>query len=52
MSGPPESIQDWSRGMDPRWGNLDVDAAASARRHWHLVRCQNGKSETSNLQSN
>ncbi|XP_024396181.1 protein ENHANCED DISEASE RESISTANCE 2 isoform X3 [Physcomitrium patens] len=37
-----ESIEDWSRGIDPRWSNLNADAAASARRHWHLVRCQNG----------
>lgn len=49
MSGPPESVEDWSNGMDPRWGNLDADAAASARRRWHLARCQNGKSKISNF---
>ena len=43
-AGPPEALEDWSNGFEPRWGNLDAAVAASARRHWHLVRCQNGKS--------
>jgi len=41
-NGPPEALEDWSNGFEPRWGNLDAAVAASARRHWHLVRCQNG----------
>nr|PNR48594.1 hypothetical protein PHYPA_013071 [Physcomitrium patens] len=39
-NGPPESIKVWSERMDPKWDNLNANAAASARRHWHLVRCQ------------
>lgn len=43
-AGPPEAVEDWSNGFEPRSRNMDAAGAASARRHWHLVRCQNGKS--------
>ncbi len=44
MQGPSGSLDDWGERVEPpRWGPLDAEAAAASRRHWHLVRCQNGK---------
>ncbi|CAK9190399.1 unnamed protein product [Sphagnum jensenii] len=39
---PNGSLDDWDGGVEPRWGPLEAEAAAASRRHWHLVRCQNG----------
>ncbi|KAH8972155.1 hypothetical protein BDL97_02G180500 [Sphagnum fallax] len=40
---PNGSLDDWGERVEPpRWGPLDAEAAAASRRHWHLVRCQNG----------
>ncbi|KAF3335906.1 protein ENHANCED DISEASE RESISTANCE 2-like protein [Carex littledalei] len=35
-NGPPESVYDWTRD------NVAISDQASSRKHWRLVRCQNG----------
>jgi hypothetical protein len=37
LAGPPESVYDWTRD------NVSNSDQVSSRKHWRLVRCQNGK---------
>ncbi|XP_068649753.1 protein ENHANCED DISEASE RESISTANCE 2-like isoform X1 [Aristolochia californica] len=41
-AGPPESILDWTRELDSGLSNHNNSDQVFSRKHWRLVRCQNG----------
>jgi hypothetical protein len=41
-NGPPESLYDWTRENDLGISNQGSPDHVFSRRHWRLVRCQNG----------
>ncbi|KAL6905412.1 hypothetical protein ACP4OV_003013 [Aristida adscensionis] len=41
-NGPPESLYDWTRENDLGISNQGSPDQVFSRRHWRLVRCQNG----------
>lgn len=41
-NGPPESVLDWTREHDPGLSNQNNSDQVFSRKHWRLVRCQNG----------
>ncbi|XP_068649754.1 protein ENHANCED DISEASE RESISTANCE 2-like isoform X2 [Aristolochia californica] len=41
-NGPPESILDWTRELDSGLSNHNNSDQVFSRKHWRLVRCQNG----------
>ncbi|XP_068669847.1 protein ENHANCED DISEASE RESISTANCE 2-like isoform X2 [Aristolochia californica] len=41
-NGPPESILDWTRELDLGLSNHNNSDQVFSRKHWRLVRCQNG----------
>ncbi|XP_020573857.1 protein ENHANCED DISEASE RESISTANCE 2-like [Phalaenopsis equestris] len=41
-NGPPESILDWTRECDSVLSNQSTSDQVFSRKHWRLVRCQNG----------
>ncbi|XP_077234808.1 protein ENHANCED DISEASE RESISTANCE 2-like isoform X1 [Tasmannia lanceolata] len=40
--GPPDSILDWTRELDSGLSNQNNSDQVFSRKHWRLVRCQNG----------
>ncbi|KAK1274249.1 hypothetical protein QJS04_geneDACA012234 [Acorus gramineus] len=40
--GPPESVLDWTREVDSGLSNQNNTDQVFSRKHWRLVRCQNG----------
>ena len=43
MTGPPESILDWTREIDSDLSNQNMNNQAFSRKLWRLLQCQNGK---------
>ncbi|XP_073112983.1 protein ENHANCED DISEASE RESISTANCE 2 isoform X2 [Elaeis guineensis] len=41
-NGLPESVLDWTRELDSRLSNQNNSDQIFSRKHWRLVRCQNG----------
>ncbi|XP_072962181.1 protein ENHANCED DISEASE RESISTANCE 2-like isoform X2 [Typha angustifolia] len=41
-NGPPESVYDWTRETDSGLSNQSSSDQVFSRKHWRLVRCQNG----------
>ncbi|KAI0496261.1 hypothetical protein KFK09_022575 [Dendrobium nobile] len=41
-NGPPESMLDWTRQGDSVLSNQSTSDEVFSRKHWRLVRCQNG----------
>uniref|UniRef100_A0A6V7QYT2 Protein ENHANCED DISEASE RESISTANCE 2-like n=1 Tax=Ananas comosus var. bracteatus TaxID=296719 RepID=A0A6V7QYT2_ANACO len=41
-NGPPESLYDWTRETDSALSNQASADQVFSRKHWRLVRCQNG----------
>ncbi|CAL9045263.1 protein ENHANCED DISEASE RESISTANCE 2-like isoform X2 [Musa acuminata AAA Group] len=41
-NGPPDSILDWTRDVDSGLSNDNNSDQVFSRKHWRLVRCQNG----------
>jgi len=41
-AGPPESVLDWTREHDTEITNQNASDQVFSRKHWRLVRCQNG----------
>ncbi|XP_039122572.1 protein ENHANCED DISEASE RESISTANCE 2-like isoform X2 [Dioscorea cayenensis subsp. rotundata] len=41
-NGPPESLLDWTREVDSGLSNQNNSDQVFSRKHWRLVRCQNG----------
>jgi len=41
--GAPNSVPDWTQELETGLSNQENPAQASSRKHWRLVRCQNGK---------
>ncbi|XP_052170089.1 protein ENHANCED DISEASE RESISTANCE 2-like [Diospyros lotus] len=41
-NGPPESIFDWTMGLDSDLSNQNTSNQAFSRKHWRLLQCQNG----------
>ncbi|XP_020694612.1 protein ENHANCED DISEASE RESISTANCE 2 isoform X3 [Dendrobium catenatum] len=41
-NGPPESVLDWTREGDSVLSNQSTSDQVFSRKHWRLVRCQNG----------
>ncbi|XP_078437720.1 ENHANCED DISEASE RESISTANCE 2 [Wolffia australiana] len=41
-NGPPESVLDWTQETDFGLSNQNNDDQVFSRKHWRLVRCQNG----------
>lgn len=41
-NGPPESVLDWTRENDSGITNQSASDQVFSRKHWRLVRCQNG----------
>ncbi|KAG9452876.1 hypothetical protein H6P81_005780 [Aristolochia fimbriata] len=41
-NGPPESVLDWTREIDSGLSNDNNSDQVFSRKHWRLVRCQNG----------
>ncbi|XP_058103831.1 protein ENHANCED DISEASE RESISTANCE 2-like isoform X2 [Magnolia sinica] len=41
-NGLPETVIDWTHGFDSELSNRNDSEEVSFRKHWHLVRCQNG----------
>ncbi|KAK8969478.1 hypothetical protein KSP40_PGU022661 [Platanthera guangdongensis] len=41
-NGPPEAILDWTREGDSVLSNQSTSDQVFSRKHWRLVRCQNG----------
>lgn len=44
FTGPPESLLDWTREVDSGLSNQNNSDQVFSRKHWRLVRCQNGNS--------
>lgn len=42
LAGPPESVFDWTHGHDSGLSNHNNYDQIFSRKHWRLVRCQNG----------
>uniref|UniRef100_A0A1D1XJ24 StAR-related lipid transfer protein 5 n=1 Tax=Anthurium amnicola TaxID=1678845 RepID=A0A1D1XJ24_9ARAE len=41
-NGPPEAVLDWTREVDSGLSNQNNSDQVFSRKHWRLVRCQNG----------
>lgn len=41
-NGPPEAVLDWTRELDSGLSNQSNGDHVSSRKHWRLIRCQNG----------
>ncbi|CAA7406505.1 unnamed protein product [Spirodela intermedia] len=41
-NGPPESVLDWTQEVDSGLSNQSNSDQVFSRKHWRLVRCQNG----------
>ncbi|XP_008813630.1 LOW QUALITY PROTEIN: protein ENHANCED DISEASE RESISTANCE 2-like [Phoenix dactylifera] len=41
-NGPPESVPDWTQELDSGLSNQNNSDQVFSRKHWRLVRCQNG----------
>lgn len=42
MTGPPESVFDWTKELDTDLTNQNTNNQAFSRKHWRLLQCQNG----------
>lgn len=42
LLGPPDSLHDWTKEHDFGLSNQNDASQVYSRKHWRLVRCQNG----------
>lgn len=43
LTGPPDSVPDWTQEFDSEFSNQNANNQAFSRKHWRLLQCQNGR---------